>query len=153
YETAIAESVMEARMQPRSEGAQRCLHFGLSTSPGSRVLMYQDHDGNIVHHFNIPRRHARMTLSADALVECATPTPLPASLGPNAWSSLDSLTARGEFWETLAPSRFARPSPLVTALAVELALERGDDPLSTLRRLTEQMFRRFEYAPQSTRVD
>ena len=27
YETPITESVMEARMQPRSDGLQRCLHF------------------------------------------------------------------------------------------------------------------------------
>ena len=33
YEAPITESVMEARMQPRSDGAQRCLHFGLSTTP------------------------------------------------------------------------------------------------------------------------
>ena len=37
-------------------GRQRCVHFGLSTTPSSRVMMYQDHDGNIVHHFNIPGR-------------------------------------------------------------------------------------------------
>jgi transglutaminase-like putative cysteine protease len=52
---------MEARMQPRSDGQQRCLHFGLSTTPASRVLTYQDHDGNSVHHFNIPARHGRLT--------------------------------------------------------------------------------------------
>ena len=68
-------------MQPRSEAAQRCLHFGLSTTPASRVMMYQDHDGNIVHHFNIPGRHARLTLTAEALVECAAPSPLPDELG------------------------------------------------------------------------
>ena len=74
YETPISESVMEARMQPRSDGAQRCLHFGLSTTPASRVMMYQDHDGNIVHHFNIPGRHSRLTVTAEALVDCA-PSP------------------------------------------------------------------------------
>ena len=69
-------------MQPRSDGAQRCLHFGLSTTPASRVMMYQDHDGNIVHHFNIPGRHARLTVTAEALVECAPPPDLPRSARP-----------------------------------------------------------------------
>jgi transglutaminase-like putative cysteine protease len=153
YDTAIAESVMEARMQPRSEGAQRCIHFGFSTFPASRVMMYQDHDGNMVHHFNIPGRHASMTLTADALVEC-TPLPeLPDALGPLAWSSLDSLTASGEFWETLAPSTFVLETALLRDLRDELSLERGDDPLVTLRALTGEMFLRFEYSPSSTRVD
>ena len=85
YETPISESVMEVRMQPRTDAAQRCLHFGLSTQPASRVMMYQDHDGNIVHHFNIPERHSRLTVTAEALVECGPPaelppTPIPASL-------------------------------------------------------------------------
>ncbi len=70
YEAPISESVMEARMQPRTDAAQRCIRFGLSTTPPSRVKMYQDHDGNIVHHFNIPGRHSRLTVTAEAFVEC-----------------------------------------------------------------------------------
>ena len=70
YEAPISESVMEARMQPCTDAAQRCIRFGLSTTPPSRVKMYQDHDGNIVHHFNIPGRHSRLTVTAEAFVEC-----------------------------------------------------------------------------------
>jgi len=33
YEAPITESVMEVRMQPRNEGGQRCIRFGLSTAP------------------------------------------------------------------------------------------------------------------------
>jgi transglutaminase-like putative cysteine protease len=67
YDTPITESVMEARMQPRSDGCPRCLHFTLTPSPSARVMMYQDHDGNTVHFFDIPVRHARLTLTAEAL--------------------------------------------------------------------------------------
>src|SRR4029077_2183589 len=35
----------------------------------------------------------------------------------------------------------------------DLSLERGTDPLDTLRRLTGDIFERFEYSPQVTRVD
>ncbi len=153
YDAAISESVMEARMQPRSDGLQRCLHFSLSTSPGSRVLMYQDHDGNSVHHFNIPGRHSRLTLTTDALVECSEPPELPYRLGPQGWSQLDALAASGEWFELLAPSAFTQPSELLTAFASELGLTRGNDPLVLLRRLTSEMYKRFEYAPRSTRVD
>ena len=153
YDTAIAESVMETRMQPRSEGQQRCLHFGLSTTPASRVLVYQDHDGNMVHHFNIPGRHATLTVTAEALVECSPAAEHPAGLGPHGWSSLDSLTASGEFWDLTVPSTFARPTPLLCAFRSDIGFERGDDPLSTLRNLSSAINRRFEYRPQSTRVD
>ncbi|HEX4348208.1 MAG TPA: transglutaminase family protein, partial [Vicinamibacterales bacterium] len=63
------------------------------------------------------------------------------------------VTARGEFWDMLAPSAFARQTELVGELRDELGLDRTDDPLTTLRRLTEEMFRRFAYSPLSTRVD
>ena len=69
YESSITESMMEARMQPRTDNLQRCLHFALLTSPSARVMTYQDHDNNTVHHFNIPGRHSRLTLTAEALVE------------------------------------------------------------------------------------
>ena len=75
YDEPISESVMEARMQPRSDGLQRCVQFGLTTTPSSRVMVYQDHDGNIVHHFAIPARHSRLTVASEALVECL-PAPL-----------------------------------------------------------------------------
>jgi transglutaminase-like putative cysteine protease len=153
YESPVTESVIEVRMQPRSDGTQRCLHFSLTTTPASRVMMYQDHDGNIVHHFNVPARHSRLTVTAEALVECEGPTPLPFRLGPRAWQALDAITDSGEMWDFLSPSAFARSSPRLDAFVAEIGLERGDDPVVTLRRLMGEMYTRFEYSPRSTRVD
>jgi len=153
YETPISESVMEARMQPRTDPAQRCLHFGLSTQPASRVMMHQDHQGNVVHHFNIPGRHSQLTVTAEALVEVGAPAELPCSLERGAWERLDALTGSGEFWDVLNPSPFARRTALLGALSREIGLARGDDPLVTVRQLTSEIYTRFEYSPHSTRVD
>ena len=153
YESPIAESVMEVRMQPRSDGAQRCRHFGLTTDPATRVMMYQDQSGNIVHHFDIPGRHTALTVTAEAMVECDMPEPLPYRLGPRAWADLDALAASGEFWESLAASEFARTTPPLEAFAGELRLERGNDPLVTVRRLMGEMYTRLAYSQRTTRVD
>jgi transglutaminase-like putative cysteine protease len=153
YDAPITESVMEARMQPRSEGSQHCLHFGLSTMPASRVMMHQDHDGNIVHHFNIPARHSRLTVTAEALIECTPHAVLPSNLDETAWERLDRLTASGEFWDFLNPSTFAKSTPLLDDLAREIGLARGPDPLGTVRRLMAEMSGRFEYSQMSTHVD
>lgn len=153
YEAAISESVMEARMQPRSDLAQHCIRFGLSTTPASRVRMYQDPEGNIVHHFNIPGRHSRLTVTAEAFVECARLGELPDSLGPGAWERLDAATACGEFWDTLNPSTFTAPTPLLGALGREMSLGRSWDPIRTLRTVMAGLHQRFEYKPKSTRVD
>ncbi len=153
YETTISESVMEARAQPRSEGQQRCVRFGLSTTPASRVRMYQDHDGNVVHHFNIPGRLSRLSVVAEALVDSGPVAPLPETMGSDGWHRLDAETSSGAFWETLNPSPFTRPTPRLEAFASELRLARGGDPLVTLRGICHELFTRLTYSPQSTRVD
>jgi transglutaminase-like putative cysteine protease len=152
YEAPISESVMEARMQPRSDAQQRSIRFGLTTVPASRVMMYQDQDGNVVHHFDIAGRHSRLVVTAEALVECLPPPVVPEVM-PGGWVRLEQLTASGEYWELLNPSPFARPSPLLNEFARSISLTRGDDPLLTLRRLNHTIFERFEYSPHSTRVD
>jgi transglutaminase-like putative cysteine protease len=116
-------------------------------------MMHQDHDGNIVHHFNIPARHSRLTVTAEALVECAPPAELAETLDETAWERLDRMTACGEHWDFLNPSEFAKPTPLLDEMAREIGLERGAEPLGTLRRLTAEMYNRFEYSQKSTHVD
>jgi transglutaminase-like putative cysteine protease len=116
-------------------------------------MMYQDHDGNTVHFFDLPARHARLTLTAEALVECTSSPPLPDRLSLDVWDALDALAGSGECWEYLTPSVFTRASVLLDDFARELTLERGDDPLSTLRRIMREISARFEYKPHSTRVD
>ena len=107
---------MEVRMHPRSEHLQRCFTFQLAVSPRSRIFSYTDHLGNLVHHFDIPASHRQLTIIADALVEVDLPDPLPPSLGPNAWSELDRMIEREDYWDMLRPSHFARPSPELEAL-------------------------------------
>lgn len=153
YELPITESVMEARMQPRSDGPQRCVRFGLSTTPQARVRMYADPEGNIVHHFNIPGRHTRLTVTAEALVECTAAAALPERLDADAWQLVDRQTASGECWELVRDSPFARQTPLLAVFAREVGLERGGDPLATLLQLMSAIYARFEYSRNATRVD
>ena len=153
YDHAISESVMEVRKQPRSDGSQRCLRFGIATSPASRVMMYEDHDGNVVHHFNIPGRHSSLTVTTDALVEYESPAPVPECLEPRAWDRIDRMVASGEFWEYLAPSTFATPTPLLLEFAGGIGATREHDPLITLRTTATEIFTRLAYSPLSTRVD
>src|SRR5580704_16629243 len=54
YEPAVRESVMEVRMQPRTDFRQRCLSFTLDVLPRATMLMYRDFYGNAVHNFDIP---------------------------------------------------------------------------------------------------
>lgn len=153
YSTPITESVMEVRIQPRSDGLQHCLDFRLSTSPRAQVMFYRDDLGNRVHHFNIPNRHSHLTITAEAMVEITPPTPLPEALDANAWEELDAMNAHDEYWDMLQPSKYVRPSALLDDLIRELNVRRRDDPLTVLRDLNTAVYQHFEYARQNTRVD
>ena len=153
YSAPISESIMEVRIQPRSEGIQRCLDFRLSTSPRAQILSYRDDLGNRVHHFDVPNRHSHLTITAEAIVELMTPPVLPEVLPTTAWAELDAMTADNAYWDTLKPSHFAHPSELLYALMRDLDVQRRDDPLSVLRALNTAIYQHFEYAKHNTRAD
>ena len=153
YSAPINESIMEVRIQPRSEGNQYCLDFQLYTSPRAHIMNYRGEFGNRVHHFDIPNSHNQLTITAQALVDVTPPSPLPKALTAQAWDELDALTQSGDYWDTLMPSCFANPSELLYELAHELDVRRRDDPLTVLRDLNSAIYRTFEYSPKTTRVD
>jgi transglutaminase-like putative cysteine protease len=152
YSEPVSESLMEVRMHPRTEGAQRCLTFQLSVSPKTRVTSYRDYLGNTIHHFDVPGHHQELTIVAEALVDSLTHDEL-SPLGPEAWDELDATVAQGDYWEMLAPSHFAQPSDLLQDLSRELNVKRRSDPLSLLLELNAGLYRALEYMPQSTHVD
>jgi transglutaminase-like putative cysteine protease len=153
YTMPISESMMEVRMQPRSDGRQRCLRFELTLQPRAKVFAYQDSSGNVVHHFDVPGRHSRLTITADAVVQVAPSQELPESVSDSAWDELDAIAAEGDRADELQFSRFARETPLLVALADEIRWRRDADPLTLLRRLNYALFHEFTYAPRTTHVD
>lgn len=153
YSLPVTESVSEVRMQPRTEGNQRCVKFELTTNPRSRIQGYRDYLGNVVHHFDIPARHNQLKITAEATVEITPPLVLPDALSADAWIELDRIKASGEHWDYLTPSQFATKTRLLTELAKELKVERRGDPLSLVKEINTAIFETFDYAPQSTTVD
>ncbi len=153
YASPVSESVMEARMHPRSEGNQRCLTFHLAVSPRCRVFAYRDHVGNNIHHFDIPGQHSYLVIVAESLLDVQPMADIPTSLPTDAWAEADSMVQMGDFWEMLLPSEFAEPTPLLLDLANQLGVCRRDDPLSLLRELNQKLYDWFEYVPKSTKVD
>jgi transglutaminase-like putative cysteine protease len=152
YSAPVRESLMEVRMHPRTEGAQRCLNFQLSVSPKTRVTSYRDYLGNNIHHFDVPSNHQELTIVAEALVDSLPHNEI-APLGPDAWDDLDAAVTQGDYWEMLASSHFAQPSDLLQDLLRELNVKRRSDPLSLLLELNAALYQGFEYLPKSTRVD
>jgi transglutaminase-like putative cysteine protease len=151
YSAPISQSVMELRMEPRSEKGQRCLNFRLALNPHARIMSYRDYLNNVVHHFDIPGQHKQLVIVAESTVEMKPAPELPDSLPESAWEAIDRM-AQAEY-DMLLPSQFTHPTPLLEALAAELNAERRDDPLGLLRELNTAIFNTFAYRQQSTQVD
>ena len=152
YAPAVRESVMEVRMQPRTDFRQRCLSFSLSIEPRANMMVYRDFYGNTVHNFDIPERHQSIEVMAQGIVDVLpTRDPDPAAVGD--WDELDRRVADTDYWEMMVPSHFATPTPLLEKLAEELDLRRRGNPLDLLRELNSRLYEKFDYAPNTTEVD
>ncbi len=152
YEPAVRESVMEVRLQPRSDGEQRCLSFALDVNPRANIMQYRDFTGNTVHHFDIAGMHKEVTVTAQSTVE-VQPVAAPRATDGGDWADLDALIAGNDHWEMLLPSYFAQSSPELYQLAKELGCERRGSPLALLTQLNDAIYTLFAYVPNSTKVD
>lgn len=155
YTRPVWQSMLEVRMHPRSENAQRCFTFRLSVSPRARIFTFLDYLGNQVHHFDLPSHHRELTVVADALVNVDALPVLPASLPYDSWGELRRIVEQEDHWQMLVPSHYARSSPALAALAQELGVAQADgrDPLSVVRDVNDRIHRAFEYVRKSTLVN
>src|SRR5262245_38464070 len=153
YSSAISQSVMEVRMKPITEGVQHCLSFKLMTSPRARVLSYQDHLGNAVHHFDIPSSHSQLSTAAESVVHIGAASPIPEGPAGGDWDGLATPARRLYSGNLLAPPQFAGPAHGLADAAAELGGRRQYDPLNLLRRSTACIAESFEYWARTARAD
>jgi len=152
YQPAVRESVMEVRLQPRSDGPQHCLTFELDVSPAANIMQYRDFMGNTVHHFDIAGKHSEVKVTARSSVEVQSAPP-PNSADAGSWSDLDRAVSTEDYWEMLLPSQFAKSSDRLESLALDFRCERRDTPLQLLTELSQSIYESFAYVPNSTNVD
>jgi transglutaminase-like putative cysteine protease len=151
YTHAVRESVMELRMQPRSEGPQALRSFQISTNPRAQLYAYTDHLGNAVYHFNILREHDELRIEAQAVVELQ-PVPLPpVAADPLEWSRFNSYNLSDDHFDLLEPSKFAHTTSALRAFMAINGLEKpSSDPLTALKHLSRTIHDAFEYEPGVT---
>lgn len=88
YDAEVVESVMDARLGPRSDEDQRWGRFELRTSPAGAVRRYADAFGNIAHLITVAGAHRHLEVTTVGEVETlladpfAPPAAAPAPLGP-----------------------------------------------------------------------
>jgi len=153
YSAPVRESVMELRMQPRSEGPQMLRSFQIVTNPRAQLYAYTDHFGNAVYHFNTLREHDELKIEVQAVVEIGALREVPQAADALEWDRYNALNLTDEHFDLLEPSRFARLSPALGQFMRENAVEKPEgDPLSALKTLGTRIYDAFEYESGITEV-
>jgi len=133
------------RVKPAATPTQRVRGFRLAVDPQARTRSYVDYFGTEVTAFNIPGKHDRLAITADAEVATEAP-PEPPSGGWERAREEGYTTAGGEFLLSTGDE------PANGALGRLVADARGDSPRSTLEAVCALIPDRFEYRPGATFV-
>ncbi len=153
YSQPVHESVMELRMQPRSEGPQALRNFQILTSPRAQLYAYTDYLGNAVYHFNVLRAHEELRIDVQAVVEIAMRPAPPPTADLLEWQRYNSYNLTDEQFDLIEPSKFAKHSHALQEFAVANDLvQPNGDPLTALKRLSKAIFENFDYEVGITEV-
>jgi transglutaminase-like putative cysteine protease len=153
YSAPVHESVMELRMQPRSEGRQALRSFQIATNPRAQLYAYTDYLGNAVYHFNVLRAHEELRVDVQAVVELTPPPAPPLSADPLEWERFNAYNLTDDHFDLLEPSKFARPSHRLHEFAAEHGLAKPEgDPLTALHALSKTIYDTFDYELGITEV-
>jgi transglutaminase-like putative cysteine protease len=153
YAHPVHESVMELKMQPRSETGHALRSFQILTNPRAQLFAYTDHFGNAVYHFNILRQHRELRIEAVSVIEVKESAPLPDAADTLEWQRYNSFNLTGEHYDLLEGSHYARDSSELKLFmsAHNLDVPRGD-PLTALKHLNRTIYDSFAYDTEVTQV-
>src|SRR5881628_1054560 len=101
YSGPVRESVMELRMQPRSEGPQALRSFQIVTNPRAQLYAYTDHLGNAVYHFNVLRQHEELRIETQAVIEMAPHKQIPETVDPLEWGRYNDLNLAADHFDLM----------------------------------------------------
>ena len=152
YASPARQCVTLLCLKPRDDRGQRLLHFEIEAKPPASLSDETDCFGNTRHVLNIHREHEALEITARSKVEPAPFTPLPDSLGADAWQEIGSWKESFAHWDFTHPSVLAKSSPTLAHFVDRNGIKRGNDPLKDLLRLSATLHSSFHYIPGSTSV-
>ncbi|MDE2991859.1 MAG: transglutaminase family protein [Chloroflexota bacterium] len=150
YSSPVIGCVMSLCLKPCDDAGQRLLEFDIDTDPPAPVNEERDSFANTKHVLNVHRDHESLAITARSRVDSAPPATLPESLGASAWDEIRQWRDSFTLWDFTRPSALTEPSPALAALTARLGIEPAGDPLHAVQRLSNTLYRSFDYVPGST---
>ena len=145
YSADVVESVMDARLGPRTDEHQRWGAFELKVAPSAAIRRYADGFGNIAHLITVAKPHRSFDVVMRGEIETTladpfqTPRARPTALGP------------GDAADYLGPSQLVPRVEELETTAARVAAG-GEAPFEIVQKLMHVVFERFEYRSDVTTV-
>jgi transglutaminase-like putative cysteine protease len=145
YSADVVESVMDARLGPRTDEHQRWGPFELRVTPSASIRRYADGFGNVAHLITVAKPHRTIEVTMRGEIETTLTDPFqpprarPTALGPGDtadYLGVTPLIPRAEELESMA-------APFAT---------NGEAPFEIVQKLMHLVFERFDYRSDVTTV-
>jgi transglutaminase-like putative cysteine protease len=146
YDAAVVESVMDARLGPRTDEDQRWDRFELRTTPPSAIRRYGDGFGNVAHLLSVARPHRSLEVTTSNFVVTLLADPFQP---PRA--TLSPLEA-GALADNLQPTKLVPLDDASRALAEPNRPAHAEDEFMAAQRLMHLVHERVTYRPDVTTV-
>jgi transglutaminase-like putative cysteine protease len=149
YSEPAAESYMEFRLTPLTDGSQHLLQHRPRVTPNRTVRQYVDARGNTVSYVNLLAPQERIEVSFDSVVE-TYPTRVRAPEFP--FHAAGSPHGRLHLYDYLCPTDLTRPTEAFLEFARQFEPLRGAPPAEAAEEIRRTIYRGFRYEKNLTDV-
>ncbi len=150
YSAPASECVMRLCLKPRGDRGQQLLDFDIATRPRCRLVADTDCFGNDRQMLSIHEEHRHLDIQARSVVMPGPDPVLPDRLPDESWQALHATCDPFHDWAYLHPSALTTPSAALEDFIAGHGIDRGDDPLQGIRRLSRRLHRLLAYVPGAT---
>lgn len=145
YSADVVESVMDARLGPRTDEHQRWGAFEIKVTPSAAIRRYADGFGNIAHLITVAKPHRTIDVVMRGEIETTLADPFqPPRARPTA-------LAPGDAVDYLGPSPLIPKVEALNTTAAPIAAG-GEAPFEIVQKLMHVVFEQFEYRSDVTTV-
>ena len=145
YSADVVESVMDARLGPRTDEHQRWGAFEIKVTPNAAIRRYADGFGNIAHLITVAKPHRTIDVVMRGEIETTLADPFqPPRARPTA-------LAPGDAVDYLGPSPLIPKVEALNTTAAPIAAG-GEAPFEIVQKLMHVVFEQFEYRSDVTTV-
>ena len=151
YSSPVRESYNELRLHPLTNDWQKCDSCFVSVIPTTQMRQYLDLNGNLVHHFEIPKDHSKLKIESRSTIITEKRVDFENFPYGTSMKSLREMEGNSECRPYLQSSYFIDTSPETWRMAVDLQ-GNSRDVFQTAYQIMEHIYLNFEYCVSTTSV-